>query len=144
MNTDCLGCRVVRGEHPTPGGILLRRDGLVLHALAGPSPLPGWLVLTSQVHVRALYDLEEPALSTLGPLTREVMQAQRAALGAEHLYAFAIGDLLHHFHLHLVPRFAHTPERLRGRGCFESQPADALPEASLAEAAQKVGRLLAR
>jgi len=142
--TDCLGCRVVAGAHPTPGGVLMRRDGLVVHALAGDSPLPGWLVITSERHVRGLYDLAGQELAALGPLTAEVMRAQQAALGAEHVYAFAIGDLLLHFHLHLVPRFPHTPERLRGRRCFELQPGDALDEATLGSAAVRVRDRLTR
>src|SRR5215218_2436689 len=54
----CAGCALVRGEQAVPGGLLLRDGGLVLHALAGPSPLPGWVVLTSERHARALYDLD--------------------------------------------------------------------------------------
>jgi diadenosine tetraphosphate (Ap4A) HIT family hydrolase len=122
----------------------MRRDGFVLHAVAAASPLEGWLVLTSARHVRGLDDLDEGELSKLGPLAAEVMRAQKSALGAEHVYAFAIGDQLLHFHLHLVPRFASTPERLRGRRCFELQPGDALPEERLAIAAGKVGALITR
>ena len=70
------------------------------------------------------------------------MRAQREALGAEHVYAFAIGDVLRHFHLHLVPRYADTPERLRGRRCFEGTSSDALAEAELAAAARRVAAAL--
>jgi diadenosine tetraphosphate (Ap4A) HIT family hydrolase len=133
---------VVRGARPLPGGILLRERGLVLHVLADPSPLRGWLVLTSERHARAWYDLDGGELAALGPVAARVMAAQRRALGAEHVYAFAIGDLLRHFHLHLVPRFADTPERLRGRRCFEAAPEDMLPEAELARAARAVADAL--
>lgn len=135
---SCVGCQVVSGAHPTPGGVLLRRGGLVVHAVAAPSPLPGWLVITSERHVRGLYDLDGAELAALGPLTAEVMRAQKELLGAEHVYAFAIGDVLLHFHLHLVPRFSDTPERLRGRRCFEGASEDMLPDEVLAGAAAKV------
>jgi diadenosine tetraphosphate (Ap4A) HIT family hydrolase len=121
-----------------PGGILHREGGFALHALAGPSPLAGWLVLTSERHARGWYDLEEAELRQLGPLAARVMKAQRTALHAEHVYAFAIGDLVQHFHLHLVPRYSDTPERLRGRGCFEGRPEDMHPEGLLASAAVRV------
>jgi diadenosine tetraphosphate (Ap4A) HIT family hydrolase len=140
----CPGCAVVRGEREAAGGILLREGGFALHALADPAPLPGWLVLTSERHARAWYDLSGGELAALGPLAARVMAAQRAALGAEHVYAFAIGDLLPHFHLHLVPRFAGTPERLRGRRCFEGRAEDMLPEAEVARAARAVAAALAR
>lgn len=139
---SCIACQIVRGSRQTPGGILLRRDGLVLHALADPSPLRGWLVLTSEAHARAWPDLEPGVLRALGPLAASVMAAQRTTLAAEHVYAFAIGDAVEHFHLHLVPRYAGTPERLRGRRCFEGRPEDALPEAEVASAAQAVAAAL--
>jgi diadenosine tetraphosphate (Ap4A) HIT family hydrolase len=139
-----MACRIVRGSFEPPGGILLRRAGFALHAVADPSPLLGWLVLTSERHARGWYDLEEAELAALGPLAARVMAAQRAALGAEHVYAFAIGDVVKHFHLHLVPRRADTPERLRGRRCFEGRPEDMLRAADLERAARDVASALAR
>jgi diadenosine tetraphosphate (Ap4A) HIT family hydrolase len=140
----CAACALVAGERVAPGGILLREGGFALHAPADPAPIRGWLVLTSERHARAWYDLVEPELAALGPLAARVMAAQRGALGAEHVYAFAIGDVLHHFHLHLVPRFSDTPERLRGRRCFDAAPGDALGEAEATRAAQAVAAQLAR
>jgi diadenosine tetraphosphate (Ap4A) HIT family hydrolase len=138
----CLACAVVAGACAPPGGVLARERGFALHAPVGPSPVPGWLVLTSERHARAWYDLDAAESAALGPLAARVMEAQRAALGAEHVYAFAIGDLLRHFHLHLVPRFADTPDRLRGRGCFDARPGDARPEAEIVAAAHAVARAL--
>src|SRR5512139_2395055 len=85
----CPACRLASGAESPPGGIVLREAGLLLHALLGPSPLPGWLVLTSEVHVRAWPDLPAGPLAALGPLAARVMRAQRDVLGAEHVYAFA-------------------------------------------------------
>jgi diadenosine tetraphosphate (Ap4A) HIT family hydrolase len=140
----CPACEIVAGERTPPGGILLREGGFALHAPAEPAPIRGWLVLTSERHARAWYDLVEPELAALAPLAARVMAAQRSALGAAHVYAFAIGDVLHHFHLHLVPRFSDTPERLLGRRCFDAAPGDALGEAEATRAAQAVAAQLAR
>lgn len=139
----CPACDLIAGKRAAPGGVVWRGGGFALHALDGPSPLPGWLVLSAERHCRAWYDLDDGAAAALGVVAQRVMRAQREALGAEHVYAFAIGDLLHHFHLHLVPRYAETPARLRGRGCFEATAADMLPEARLADAARRVGAALA-
>lgn len=142
MNPPCTACELLSGQRAVPGGILWRGEGFALHALADASPLPGWLVLTSERHCRAWYDLSPAEAAALGPLATRVMQTQRRVLAAEHVYAFAIGDVLQHFHLHLVPRYAGTPERLRGRRCFEGQPADFRPDAELAEAARRVAAAL--
>jgi diadenosine tetraphosphate (Ap4A) HIT family hydrolase len=139
---DCTACDLLAGRRQVPGGLLWRGEGLALHALDGPCPLPGWLVLTAERHCRALYDLDPAAAAALGPVAQRVMRAQRALLGAEHVYAFAIGDALLHFHLHLVPRYAATPQRLRGRGAFDAAPGEARPADELAAAAALVGEAL--
>jgi diadenosine tetraphosphate (Ap4A) HIT family hydrolase len=138
----CAACDLLVGGHSVPGGILWREGGFALHALDGPSPLPGWLVLTAERHARALYDLDTAATGALGTVAQRVMRAQREALGAEHVYLFAIGDVLHHAHFHLVPRYAATPDRLRGRGAFEGRPEDLRPAEELAAAARLVGEAL--
>lgn len=139
---SCIACEIVRGAVRPPAGILLREGGFALHALADPTPLRGWAVLTSERHARAWPDLDAPALAALGPLAARVMAAQRAALGAEHVYAFSIGDAVPHFHLHLVPRYADTPERLRGRRCFEGRPEDMLADADVLRAMERLGSAL--
>jgi diadenosine tetraphosphate (Ap4A) HIT family hydrolase len=138
----CPACEVATGARTAPGGLVVREGGFVAHALLDPSPLAGWLVLASERHARAWYELDAAELAALAPLAARIMAAQRAALGAVHVYAFAIGDVLPHFHLHLVPRYADTPERLRGRRCFEGRPEDARPEAEIAAAAAAVARAL--
>jgi diadenosine tetraphosphate (Ap4A) HIT family hydrolase len=141
-NTPCIACRVASGEYAPAGGIAWRGGGFVLHAPFDPCPIPGWLVLTSERHARAAYDLADDEAGEMGRITARAMRAQRDALGAEHVYAFAIGDVLRHLHLHLVPRFADTPSRLRGRGCFDLCPGDALPSWRLIGAVESVRRAL--
>ncbi len=141
-NDPCVACAIARGDLRPPGGVLWRGDGLLLHGLAGATPIAGWSVLTTARHARALDDLDAAELAAIGPAAARAMRAQRLALGAEHVYAFALGDVLRHFHLHLVPRYPGTPERLRGRRCFEGRPEDALPDDALAAAARSVGRAL--
>lgn len=130
MSHNCPACEIVRGTRTAPGGVLLREGGFLLHAVDGPTPVAGWMVLTAERCTRAVYTLEEPELASLLPLAARVMRLQRERLGAEHVYLFAIGDVLHHCHVHLVPRYADTPPHLRGRGAFESHPHERLsPEA---------------
>lgn len=142
INTPCLACAVVAGSHAVPGGVVWRGEGWALHALAGVSPLRGWVVLTSERHARAVYALTETEATAMGRLAARVMRAQREVLGAEHAYLFAIGDALHHCHVHLVPRFADTPAHLRARGAFDARPEEGLGEAELAEAARLLGEAL--
>jgi len=141
-DAKCSACDLLAGGHASPGGIVWREGGFALHALDGPSPLPGWLVLTAERHARALYDLDAASTAALGAVAQRVMRAQREVLGAEHVYLFAIGDVLHHAHFHLVPRYAATPERLRGRAAFEARPEELQAAEELAAAARLVGEAL--
>ena len=141
-NHPCVACAIARGDLRPPGGVLWCGDGLLLHGLAGATPIAGWSVLTTARHARALDDLDAAELAAVGPAAARAMRAQRQALGAEHVYAFALGDVLHHFHLHLVPRFADTPERLRGRRCLDAAPGEARPAAEIEAGAEAVRRAL--
>ena len=76
--------------------------------------------------------------AALGPFARVVMQAQLSVLNAEHVYAFAMGDVLQHFHLHLVPRFAATPSHHRGRAVFDAPVSDAISAREVEAAALAV------
>ncbi len=142
VNDPCLGCAIVRGSTRPVGGVIARAPGLVLHGVAGPSPVPGWVVISSEQHVRGWYDLDPDAARELGPFTARIMRAQREILGAEHAYAFAIGDVLRHFHLHLVPRYPRTPQRLWGRAVFDAPLEDQLPAGELEAAAQALAAAL--
>ena len=84
-NDPCLACAIARGEVRPPGGVVWRGRGFVVHGLAGPSPLRGWLVVSSERHARALDDLGDAELAGLGPVAARVARAQRSALGAEHV-----------------------------------------------------------
>lgn len=134
---NCQAC------HLDPSKILLREHGFVLHAVAQPTPVKGWLVLTSERHARAWYDLTPEEAAALGPLAQRVMRAQLSALKADHIYALALGDILRHFHLHLVPRYPGTPAHHRGRAAFDAPASEAISEAEVEAAALEVRQVLA-
>jgi diadenosine tetraphosphate (Ap4A) HIT family hydrolase len=140
--STCLGCDLVAGRADAPGGLVARWPGFVLHALTLPTPLPGWLVLTAERHVRGFSDLSAEEAARAGAIAREVLLAQRRALGAEHGYVVALGEALLHAHVHVIPRYADTPPRLRGARAFLSEPADHRPVEEAAAAARAVARAL--
>ncbi|MBM4380641.1 MAG: HIT family protein [Deltaproteobacteria bacterium] len=140
---ECPACAVVRGARVLPGGVLLREGPFVVHAVDGPTPVPGWLVVTSARCTRGVYTLDAAELAVLMPLCARVMRAQQEALGAEHVYLFAIGDVLRHCHVHLVPRYPGTPAHLRGRGAFDARPGEQLALSAVEAACRTVQGALA-
>src|SRR5687767_14848538 len=138
----CLECEIVAGRHRPPGGVVARWPGFVLHGLDAPTPVAGWMVLAPTRHVRAVYDLDDAEAARLGVLAGTVLRTIRASLAAEHAYSIAIGEALHHAHVHLIPRYAETPQRLRGARALLAEPSDAAPAADVEAAAAKVGAAL--
>jgi diadenosine tetraphosphate (Ap4A) HIT family hydrolase len=128
----------MEGAKKPPGGLIFETPLFVAHALLAPCPIEGWVVLAPRRHARWWWELTDEESRELGPLARMILLAQRKTLGAEHGYAFAIGDVLQHMHLHLVPRYAGTPKHLRGRSAFEARPEEMLPEEQVAAAARKL------
>jgi histidine triad (HIT) family protein len=141
--TPCVGCEIVAGRLVPPGGVVARWPGWNLHAIAASSPVRGWLVLTAERHIRGLYDLDDAEAARFGSLAARIQRAQREALGAEHVYAALFAESVRHLHVHLIPRYADTPERLRGPAVFLAGPEDARPLAEVEAAAAAVARLLA-
>jgi diadenosine tetraphosphate (Ap4A) HIT family hydrolase len=127
IDAPCLECEIVAGRERPPGGIVLRDGAFVVHGLADAATVRGWVVVGTVRHVRALYDLDDAEAAALGPLLVRIQRAQRRALGAEHAYVLAIGDALHHAHVHVVPRFSDTPAHLRGARVLQASIADARP-----------------
>src|SRR5262245_15295329 len=139
----CVACEIVAGRLVPPGGVVARWPGFHLHAIAGTTPVRGWLVLTVDRHVRGLYDLDDAQAARLGVLAAGVERAQREALGAEHVYTALFAEQVPHLHVHLIPRYADTPERLRGPRVFLAPPEDALPLDAVTAAASAVARRIA-
>jgi diadenosine tetraphosphate (Ap4A) HIT family hydrolase len=118
---ECLTCRLNEGEGRAPGGVIYQ-DGLwrLEHAIE-PIPMAGWLVLKPLRHVEHFADLTPEEAAVFGPLTRQITQAMREVLRPEKiylsLYAEAVGFA--HLHVHIIPRFAGTPDDRRGPRVFD-------------------------
>lgn len=141
---SCLACDVVAGRTTPTGGILHRERGLLLHGVAARTPVAGWVVATTDRHLRCLADLTDDEASALARLAARVQRAQRDVLGAEIAYAVSLGESVKHFHLHLIPRYATTPERLRGPRVFQFAEADAVAPDVQAGAVRALAEALRR
>jgi diadenosine tetraphosphate (Ap4A) HIT family hydrolase len=115
---DCFICRKHRGMVAVPGGALFE-DHLVYAGHAQirdgqPAAYLGYLMLEPKRHALGLADLTDEEAQALGLLAARLSRALIASQGAEHVYAFVLGDRVPHVHLHLVPRYPGAPEEYRG------------------------------
>ena len=115
---NCLVCRKHRGEVAVPGGAIYE-DNLVY---AGHAPIRpgestaylGYLFAETRRHTPGLADLTEAEAQAVGLLVARLSRALVASEGAEHVYAFVLGDAVPHLHVHLVPRYPGAPREYWG------------------------------
>jgi len=138
----CPVCEIVAGRVRPAGGVLWRDERFVVYGFPDPSPVRGYVLVTTVRHLRGLYDLDDAEAAALAPLLIQVQRAQRTALGADHAYAFVLGDKVPHFHAHVVPRFPDSPPHLRGGRLFQATVADARPLDEIEAAAKRLAEAL--
>jgi histidine triad (HIT) family protein len=139
----CIGCDVEGGRVRPPGGVVLRTPEFVVYGFPEPTPVRGYVIVSSVRHTRGLYTLDAKESAALGPLLARVQRAQMEALGADHAYAYVLGDKVPHFHAHVIPRFADAPAHLRGKNLLFATEADARPAAEVESACRALEAALA-
>jgi len=113
MSRACLMCAEVCGDVVVPGGHL--EDGELVTAFHSPIVEPatdvfvGYLFVTARRHVPGFADLTVEEAAAVGVSIARWSRALEAA-GADHVYVLRVGLRAPHLHVHLVPRWAETPD----------------------------------
>jgi len=74
----------------------------------------GYLMAEPKRHAPGLADLADAEAQALGLLVTRLSRALVASEGAEHVYAFVLGDGVPHVHVHAVPRYPDAPREYWG------------------------------
>lgn len=120
VQTDpgCYICRKHRGEIELPGGAIFEDDLIYAgHAQIRPGQTTaylGYLMAEPKRHVAGLPGLTDEEAQALGLLVARLSRALVATQGADHVYAFVLGDHVAHVHVHVVARYPGAPEEYRG------------------------------
>lgn len=136
---DCVFCKIAAGELPAH---TLYEDERVLAFLDIQPGCQGHSLVIPKAHAESFFALEDADRDAVFAAARRVAEALVAETGAEGLNLHqsngaAAGQVVFHFHLHLLPR--RRGDGLRGPWT----PGQAAPEA-LAALAERVGSRLAR
>jgi histidine triad (HIT) family protein len=115
---ECPICLKHRGGLQIPGGAIYQ-DDLVY---AGHAQIKegqdaaylGYLMVETRRHIRGLADFTRAEAGAVTWLAARLAAALQSSRGADHVYAFVIGDHVPHFHLHLVPRYPGAPRQFWG------------------------------
>ena len=106
-SSPTAGCAVC-AEVSDAAGAIWSTSCFQLRASSAPG-VAGWLVLETHAHVAGPAAFSDEEARTLGPALRAASAALLTATGAQRVYVAAMGEAHHHFHMHLVPRYADGP-----------------------------------
>jgi diadenosine tetraphosphate (Ap4A) HIT family hydrolase len=92
------------------------------------------MMLLSRRHVAGPAQFDDREAADFGITLRRASGALLQASGALRIYLAAMGESHPHFHCHLVPRMAETPNGVKAWGLFDLQRAAGAGEVRVDEA----------
>lgn len=108
----CAGCEKVAGLSPAHPDLVAELPASWL-LLGDHQALPGYCVLWSKAHVKELHELEPAAYDAFMRDLRQASAAVAKATACWKLNTVSLGNVVQHAHVHLYPRSAMDPERLK-------------------------------
>jgi histidine triad (HIT) family protein len=116
--SDCVFCKIVRGE--APAHRICEDDRTIVFMDLNPVTEGHVLVITKE-HFATLFEATPEALQAVMVTAKRVAQAIRMVLDPAGLMVFQLNGAaafqsVFHYHMHLVPRAAGEPLALHGRG----------------------------
>jgi histidine triad (HIT) family protein len=136
---DCIFCKIAKGEIPCHN---IYEDQKVL-AFADINPIAeGHTLVIPKRHAADLWEIRVDDLAAIHLASKKIAQAMKKALkplgvACLQLNGKGVNQVVLHYHLHLVPRVANTPEL--PMTCWDLKPGD--PEA-IKKTAQKIREAL--
>ncbi len=109
---DCIFCKIVKGDIPCHK---IYEDQKVL-AFADINPISvGHTLVIPKRHAADLWEIREDDLAAIHMASKKIAQAMKKALkplgvACLQLNGKGVNQVVMHYHLHLVPRMANTPE----------------------------------
>ena len=134
-DATCGVCASVAGPHPVAP--LFENALWNVRHIEAPYGVAGWMMLISQRHVGGPAHFDDREAASFGPTLRHLEHCLEDVTGALRIYPAAMGESQPHFHCHMVPRYADTPNgakawevfdllRAAGAGDVAVDPADVL------------------
>jgi len=109
---DCIFCKIVQGEIPS---VKVYEDARVL-AFEDINPISaGHTLIIPKTHAENIWEISEEDLAAIHVASKKIAQAIRNALDPTgvavlQLNGRGVNQLVMHYHLHLIPRTANSPE----------------------------------
>jgi len=133
MKNNCIFCAICAGELTA---YVVHEDELFLAILDRFPATPGHVLIIPKRHASGILELNDAEAAALMPLTKRIADKIQTELNPVGLNLLqnngkAAGQVIFHFHLHLIPRYENDGVKL-------SHPSK---ESALDELEEMVGRL---
>ncbi|MCL2361032.1 MAG: HIT family protein [Defluviitaleaceae bacterium] len=104
--SKCIFCSIVEGQIPA---YIIYQDDLYLAIMDRYPSAKGHVLILPKRHAADIYELNEAETASLMPLAKKVAEKIRSKLGVPGLNLIqnngkVAGQVIDHFHLHLIPR----------------------------------------
>jgi histidine triad (HIT) family protein len=117
VSDDIFSGKHTRDVSAAPGGMIYEDADLLVKHLPPDetgSAYLGYLILETRRNAGDLGDLTDSEAQKVGLWLSRISRDLRLTLGAEHVYAFVLGDHVPQFHVHIVPRYPDAPPQYYG------------------------------
>ncbi len=137
MNSDCIFCKIVKGEIPSTR----IHETEECYSFLDINPInPGHLLVIPKKHFTTLFDIPDDVLAELICSVKKLSEAVYKAVSAEGINVVqnnyrAAGQLIDHAHFHIIPRFAND-------GFLTSWPGKSADPESLKSIKEKIDSFL--
>ncbi|WP_373501652.1 HIT family protein [Desulfococcus sp.] len=108
---DCIFCKIIRGEIPSTR---IYEDERVFAFMDIHPISKGHALVIPKVHAENIWEMASEDLAAVHAASKAIAHALRSALDTEgiavlQLNGAAVGQVVMHYHLHLVPRVKGAP-----------------------------------
>lgn len=131
--SSCIFCQIVEGKIPSAR---LYEDDRIMSFLDINPINPGHALVIPKAHFTSIFDIDDEVLAACAVVVAKVARAVRSATGCEGLNVLqnnfrAAGQLIDHFHIHIIPRYG-------GDGFLTSWPGTPYPEGQMEEMRKRI------
>ena len=109
---DCIFCKIISGEIPS---MKVYEDGDCIGIMDINPATPGHVLVIPRKHYADLTEMDEATAGRLLMVAKRIGIRQKESLGADGFNVVqnngrAAGQTVLHFHIHVIPRYAHGPQ----------------------------------
>ncbi|MFH0951015.1 MAG: HIT family protein [bacterium] len=125
---ECIFCKIIKNEIPSQ---LVYEDDYTMAFLDIAPVLPGHVLVVPKKHVTTLGAMDDVILCHTMNTVQKIAEAMKEALGAKGYNITinngeAAGQLIDHFHLHVIPRHKKEELDLWAQGKYGAGEAESL------------------